>query len=639
MNLGTPRLIMVLSVLLLSQLAHAKDVTITLSAEGTAQLVSVFGVPAGSAVGVSGTIVVDDTSTDRQVIPAGTFMPGLGAALTNDVLLLGRAAIKSLQLTAGSASFGVPNLVDFYWTALPHVIAIDGNQLTSGAHSVQFQMQDFSVGDIFWGGFNCNSDTGVTVCSFTSDGAMTDYLTGGYALFSSASATFADADGGTLWYNGDGDPSWFGGGLHSNIEWTVFDNSEVVYEDFVVDHPDGWTVTRVWSNNVTNSRLPIDAARWSIREGMVPGEAQSGGGGRVIAEGISPATQVLSQRIDDPFGVALEEYTIEVSGLDVRLPPGTYWVSVAPVITEVDQSLPSDTLGLAVNAVGIAGGTDNAHVHLQDWEYAGQDEFLLSSRFSSLDGPPNYSLGVGGHLGGGIPVTRPPVIDSLVSGTLGNNGWYTSDVSLSWQVDSVIPITGTTGCNARTIKGNTAGVTYTCTATNAEGTSSKSVTIQKDATAPTARATAKPGQNAAGWRKSAVTVTFVGSDRVSGIASCSPPVLLASEGVDQGASGTCINNAGLTSDIASASGIDIDLTLPSVEVSTPSEGAVYVRNSTVNADYSCSDALSGIASCTGPVVSGASINTSKKVTNKAFVVTGKDAAGNITKTTVLYSVL
>jgi hypothetical protein len=232
-----------------------------------------------------------------------------------------------------------------------------------------------------------------------------------------------------------------------------------------------------------------------------------------------------------------------------------------------------------------------------------------------------------------------PVVTPVLIGPLGNDGWYVGNVSLTWNVTSPTPLSATTGCQVRTIKTNTAGVTYTCSATNADGTTSESVTIKKDATAPNARATAKPGKNAAGWRKAAVTVTFTASDGVSGIASCSPPIVLASEGVDQSASGTCTNNAGLVSMVATANDIDIDLTLPGVTVGTPTDGAVYVRNSNVSADYVCSDALSGIASCTGPIVSGASIGTSRKVTNKAFIVTGKDAAGNITKTTVHYSVL
>ncbi len=254
---------------------------------------------------------------------------------------------------------------------------------------------------------------------------------------------------------------------------------------------------------------------------------------------------------------------------------------------------------------------------------------------------PDTVLGESVDVSGCSAAQLPPIIEPVISGTLGENSWYTSNVSLSWQITSTMPLTAKTGCQSRTISGNTnaGGVTFTCTATNTNGTQSQSVTIKKDASLPKAKATAKPGKNAAGWRKSAVTVTFAGSDAQSGIASCSPAVLLPTEGVDQSASGTCTNNAGLVSAVVTASNIDIDLTLPTVTVGVPADGASFARNSVVNVDYSCSDALSGIASCSGRIIDGATLDTSRKVTNKAFTVTGKDAAGNVTKTTVRYSVL
>jgi hypothetical protein len=68
------------------------------------------------------------------------------------------------------------------------------------------------------------------------------------------------------------------------------------------------------------------------------------------------------------------------------------------------------------------------------------------------------------------------------------------------------------------------------------------------------------------------------------------------------------------------------------------EGAVYARNSVLIADYVCTDALSGMASCTGPVASGATINTSTQVTNKSFTITARDAASNVRTKSIVYSV-
>ena len=94
-----------------------------------------------------------------------------------------------------------------------------------------------------------------------------------------------------------------------------------------------------------------------------------------------------------------------------------------------------------------------------------------------------------------IEDTSPPSITPNVTGTLGQNGWYTSDVSVSWTVDE--PESPSTlvksGC-ATTITSDTSGTPLICQATSAGGSNSVSVTIKRDATAPTVSCnTAPPG--------------------------------------------------------------------------------------------------------------------------------------------------
>jgi hypothetical protein len=82
--------------------------------------------------------------------------------------------------------------------------------------------------------------------------------------------------------------------------------------------------------------------------------------------------------------------------------------------------------------------------------------------------------------------TTPPIITPNVVGTLGTNGWYTSNVTVYWSVtDAESAITDQTGCSTQAVNTDTSGVTFTCQATSAGGTSSQSVTIKRDATAPT----------------------------------------------------------------------------------------------------------------------------------------------------------
>jgi hypothetical protein len=84
--------------------------------------------------------------------------------------------------------------------------------------------------------------------------------------------------------------------------------------------------------------------------------------------------------------------------------------------------------------------------------------------------------------------TAPEITYALTpSSPDGSNGWYKSDVSVQWTVmDPESDITNTSGCDDSTINydTDTSGVTLTCEATSAGGTSSESVTIMRDATAP-----------------------------------------------------------------------------------------------------------------------------------------------------------
>jgi uncharacterized repeat protein (TIGR01451 family) len=84
-----------------------------------------------------------------------------------------------------------------------------------------------------------------------------------------------------------------------------------------------------------------------------------------------------------------------------------------------------------------------------------------------------------------LPDSTPPIITPTIDGTLGLNGWYTSDVNLTWTVtDAESTITSQSGCDPISITSDQAEVSYTCSATSAGGTTSVDVTIKRDATKP-----------------------------------------------------------------------------------------------------------------------------------------------------------
>jgi hypothetical protein len=80
--------------------------------------------------------------------------------------------------------------------------------------------------------------------------------------------------------------------------------------------------------------------------------------------------------------------------------------------------------------------------------------------------------------------TTPPVITPDIQGTQGANGWYTSDVTLSWMVsDAQSPFTST-GCDPIYITSDQAAMQYTCSTDGDGGASSATVSIGRDATRP-----------------------------------------------------------------------------------------------------------------------------------------------------------
>lgn len=111
----------------------------------------------------------------------------------------------------------------------------------------------------------------------------------------------------------------------------------------------------------------------------------------------------------------------------------------------------------------------------------------------------------------------PPVVTPVVTGTPGTSGWYKSDVGVSWTVtDNESAVSSQTGCDPSTVAADTAGIVFTCSATSAGGTTTKSVTIKRDATAPTIVYTGNAGTYAP---DQIVSITCTPQDTRSGVAT------------------------------------------------------------------------------------------------------------------------
>lgn len=109
-----------------------------------------------------------------------------------------------------------------------------------------------------------------------------------------------------------------------------------------------------------------------------------------------------------------------------------------------------------------------------------------------------------------------PTILGNATGTVGTNGWYTSDVSLTWSVTDLFGVATQTNCGPQSFTTDTTGISTTCTAVDNGGTSSNgTVTIKRDASGPVTAMTAPPAAGA--LLKGTVALTGTATDSISGM--------------------------------------------------------------------------------------------------------------------------
>ena len=82
----------------------------------------------------------------------------------------------------------------------------------------------------------------------------------------------------------------------------------------------------------------------------------------------------------------------------------------------------------------------------------------------------------------------------------------------------------------------------------------------------------------------------------------------------------------------------VDKDPPEISIVSPADERQYVLGESVRAEYNCTDDGSGVATCSGDLEKGASINTKIEGTAE-FTVTAIDSAGNKTTETVHYEVV
>jgi len=219
----------------------------------------------------------------------------------------------------------------------------------------------------------------------------------------------------------------------------------------------------------------------------------------------------------------------------------------------------------------------------------------------------------------------------------GDEGWYRSDVTLTWDVGEPESPSSLAldGCDDQSIVTDGEFV-FSCSATSAGGSSGPvDVSVKRDATKPTISGSGTPEANGYGWNAGDVVVSFACADALSGLASCTADQTLVGEGRDQSVVGIARDRAG-NIDFATVGGINIDRTAPDAPSATPDRAPDYTgaggwyRDGVVvtfaggeDPDLANGDAGSGVDPATVPA--NAAFDTSGSHTVSGTV---RDRAGN-----------
>lgn len=191
------------------------------------------------------------------------------------------------------------------------------------------------------------------------------------------------------------------------------------------------------------------------------------------------------------------------------------------------------------------------NIHLSGFAAAGTVNGLYKSGYGSPAGTWFVDAQVvnttgGGYCGGVSPITNmdlgfnsnggealqlafvgtpldisAPVVTPAIAGTLGANGWYTSDATVSWNASAPSGIIASTGCATTVVTDDIASRTFTCSAVNRAGvTTTQSITLKRDATTPMIAFADNAGSYTV---DQSVSITCSATDALSGIATSSCP--------------------------------------------------------------------------------------------------------------------
>jgi hypothetical protein len=255
-------------------------------------------------------------------------------------------------------------------------------------------------------------------------------------------------------------------------------------------------------------------------------------------------------------------------------------------------------------------------------------------------------------------VSAPPPPPTVTASTNPAGGWQRTPVTVSLTASdgngpgvtsityratggTLAPETVVPGSSAQVVVSADGATTLTFWATDAAGASGsqQSITVQVDRTAP-AITCATPGT---GWSTLDLTIACTASDSLSGLATPAQAQFTLTTSVPASSetaaaatnSITVCDVAGNCAAAGPITGMKVDRLGPAITITAPT--GTYSVGQVVKAAYSCTDAGSGVATCSGTVAGGNAVDTATAGTH-SFTVDATDAAGNHTQRVVSYAV-
>jgi hypothetical protein len=329
-------------------------------------------------------------------------------------------------------------------------------------------------------------------------------------------------------------------------------------------------------------------------DGDCPADSTIGGEGSNLSASASvkdKAGNVADRTVD---GVSIDR-TAPTTSADVAEPLASGWYADAVTVTLKRHDSLS---GVDRTYYSVDGGEPQVYADAFDFDQKGEHTIA----FWSVDKAGN----VEDRTAPGHAITIKidgiaPSIEGHRTPAANGFGWNNGPVTVTF--DCADAESGVAGCSdpvtlADEGAGQSAHGTAVDNAGNAASAEVKDVNI--DLTAPELSGAPTTDANAAGWYRGDVTIHWTGKDGLSGIDADSIPAdsVIADEGSDLGAGPVSVSDKAGNSTTASVHGIKIDRTGPVIAgapTTAPNSAGWYSGDVVVG--FSCTDSLSGVASC------------------------------------------